>query len=377
MAIDPISIGWKGPWKEGEDYKTGDVVSYQSSSYIAVVDNPEKKEPPKQGNEWNIICKGLSWKGAWASTSKYIALDSVSYNGASYIALKPIAQGSEPPTEGEDWNILASSGIGAMVWKGEWSVETDYEKKDVVSYLSKSYIAIANPPIGTQPTNSDYWKTIGLDVDTTAVSWVSAVAASVSATVIIIGLIKSFVEQSASDAITEALAAGGVIATSINAAVTNKITNELANGGPIKDAIDNALTDKITNELANGGPIKDAIDDTIGNAINDKITNELANGGPIKDAVDGAVTDKIADELANGGAIANSIDGTVTDKITNELANGGPIKDAIDNAIQGPINNTVNPIKNGIEVWGNDIADEINKNRDVINQLCKAVQSQV
>lgn len=47
------------------------------------------------------------------------------------------------------------------IWKGEWTVLTKYEKLDIVSSSGSSYIAIEDSiPVGTSPTDKQYWALI-------------------------------------------------------------------------------------------------------------------------------------------------------------------------------------------------------------------------
>ncbi len=45
----------------------------------------------------------------------------------------------------------------SVVAKGEWDSETEYIFDDLVSYQGSSYIALKTVPVGTLPTNTEYW----------------------------------------------------------------------------------------------------------------------------------------------------------------------------------------------------------------------------
>ena len=57
---------------------------------------------------------GINWQGAWASTTSYDQGDAVSYQGSSYLAV--VANTNVPPTSLADWAVLA--GAGAPGQKG-------------------------------------------------------------------------------------------------------------------------------------------------------------------------------------------------------------------------------------------------------------------
>lgn len=57
-----------------------------------------------------------------------------------------------------EWQAI----INQFDYKGMWSVGTSYQKSNMVSYVQYGveyiYIAIKAVPVGTQPTNGEYWK---------------------------------------------------------------------------------------------------------------------------------------------------------------------------------------------------------------------------
>ncbi len=52
--------------------------------------------------------RGLTWRGAWVSTTAYATDDGVSHDGSGWIALR--ANTGVTPVEGADWTILAQRG---------------------------------------------------------------------------------------------------------------------------------------------------------------------------------------------------------------------------------------------------------------------------
>lgn len=54
--------------------------------------------------------------------------------------------------------------INQFSYKGVWSNGTAYDKNNIVSYnisgLTLLYIATSNPPVGTQPNNTTYWRVL-------------------------------------------------------------------------------------------------------------------------------------------------------------------------------------------------------------------------
>lgn len=57
------------------------------------------------------------------------------------------------------------AGRVGLVPKGEWNATTQYQKLDIVTYNNKGYIAkVDNIPVGTLPTNEDYFF-LSIDLD--------------------------------------------------------------------------------------------------------------------------------------------------------------------------------------------------------------------
>lgn len=54
--------------------------------------------------------------------------------------------------------MAVSYGHVAIVPKGIWSAETQYEACNLVEHDGSSYVAKARPPIGTLPTDTAYWQ---------------------------------------------------------------------------------------------------------------------------------------------------------------------------------------------------------------------------
>lgn len=52
------------------------------------------------------------------------------------------------------------------LWKGDYDNSTQYEVSECVSYNGSSYTCIDRPPIGTLPTDTDYWKLLAQKGDT-------------------------------------------------------------------------------------------------------------------------------------------------------------------------------------------------------------------
>jgi len=53
--------------------------------------------------------QGYTWRGAWNNTTAYVAYDTVSFNGSSYVAIAT-STGIQPDTNATKWNLVAQKG---------------------------------------------------------------------------------------------------------------------------------------------------------------------------------------------------------------------------------------------------------------------------
>src|SRR5215471_6384099 len=118
------TIIWTGPWSNTVAYNPGDAVSYQGSSYVANGAVTAGTAPPAA--PWQVMAAagtpgatgpagptgpvGMTWAGAWNSTTAYPANSAVSFAGSSYITTVPIAAGQANPAANPNWQLLAQQG---------------------------------------------------------------------------------------------------------------------------------------------------------------------------------------------------------------------------------------------------------------------------
>jgi collagen triple helix repeat protein len=101
---------------------------------------------------------GLTWRGTWSGLVQYKANDAVSYNGSSWIAL--VSSTNVTPMAGTGyWSLLAQGGTAGtgLTWRSAWSSSTQYNPNDVVSYGGSSWVAQAASTNVTPGTNGVYW----------------------------------------------------------------------------------------------------------------------------------------------------------------------------------------------------------------------------
>jgi hypothetical protein len=107
---DIVTTGFnlRGAWSASANptYRTGDVVNYGSTVYVAKANNANTN-PSVDTTSWTLLTSGINWRGAWNIGTAYIAGDAVGWNSNSYIAVAPTT-GDDPSTDnGSHWNVIA------------------------------------------------------------------------------------------------------------------------------------------------------------------------------------------------------------------------------------------------------------------------------
>lgn len=112
-------FSYKGVWQSGTSYVTNNLVSYTTSGlnlvYIALSDVPVGTAPTNQ-TYWRLLTiqgqegqsgEGLSYRQEWNNSSIYSVNDSVTYDGALWMALQP-SQNREPSSNPQYWKMVMS-----------------------------------------------------------------------------------------------------------------------------------------------------------------------------------------------------------------------------------------------------------------------------
>jgi hypothetical protein len=114
---------------------------------------------------WNSLQYAtLTYQGAYAGGTTYYPNDVVSYNNSSYICI--LQSTGNLPTNTTYWSVLALAGTNgtngtSFTWLGAYNGATAYAANDVVSYNNSTYICIL-ASTGNLPTNTTYWSLMAL-----------------------------------------------------------------------------------------------------------------------------------------------------------------------------------------------------------------------
>lgn len=231
---------WKGPWNSTAQYTQDDVVAYNGSSYIAVVPNPLKGQPPSPAQGWNLVAQagspGIVWRGAWQDGS-YQINDAVSFEGSSYIAISRVEKGDPPPVENDQitnkWQLLAARGLLGITWRGDWDSQTIYQRNDAVRYESDevkgTFASLQDNNQNHQPTDEAWWQDVTKDLEAQANNWVDILSVSATAIgtlgLVLVGAISAYIMQKG-NVVGNAITAASNLATAANNLATT--ANNLA-----------------------------------------------------------------------------------------------------------------------------------------------------
>ena len=138
------SSNWLTDWTAETKYNIGDVIRYGATVYRCILSHTSASSDSlglenNQGN-WEIVTRGIDYKGVWTDTFKYKVNDVVKYGGALWKAkLGHIASGSLRG-DVQHWDIF----VPGIETEDVWSPTVEYNLGDIVTYGGYAYIALTN-----------------------------------------------------------------------------------------------------------------------------------------------------------------------------------------------------------------------------------------
>ncbi len=105
----PSGINNRGTWVSTTAYQINDSVSYEGSSWIALIANTDSA-PGVSNPNWQLLAaKGVNNQGSWVSSVNYQVDDAVTDGGQFWLAVAPSLD-SEPSILNPNWQLIAASG---------------------------------------------------------------------------------------------------------------------------------------------------------------------------------------------------------------------------------------------------------------------------
>jgi hypothetical protein len=105
----PAGVVNSGTWSPNIQYQINESVSYDGSSWIALLPNLDSA-PNATSPNWQLLAaKGINNQGAWVQTISYQVDDAVTSGGEFWLAVAPNL-GSQPSTQNPNWQLIAATG---------------------------------------------------------------------------------------------------------------------------------------------------------------------------------------------------------------------------------------------------------------------------
>ena len=162
FVLGRIKFVYQGNWTTGESYLVDDVVTNGGKTYICIKNHTasalfaDDYDTNANVSSWAIVADGQSWQGDWIAGAYYNIGDLVKYGGIVYECNTPhTAATYVSPTwlglenDIENWDVFSTS----FSWKGAWATSTRYKAYDVVSYGGITYVCNA-PHISNASSSS-------------------------------------------------------------------------------------------------------------------------------------------------------------------------------------------------------------------------------
>ena len=108
IDLGKLKFQWKGLWATSTAYEVDDVVHFDGSTYVvktAVLNTNTSN--PGVNNSFELMARGLKFRGAYSNSATYLHNEVVTYNGASWISIQSISFTNQTPQTGSAyWEVL-------------------------------------------------------------------------------------------------------------------------------------------------------------------------------------------------------------------------------------------------------------------------------
>ena len=146
FKLGRIRFVWKNVWTTATVYYKDDVIQYGGRLYICVAGHTAASDfytdLDINPSKWNLVSDGQTWKGDWATNTKYVYNDIVKYGARLYIAItvhtSAATAGDGLEADQAKWQVFGEG----LDYKGNWAVSTRYRLNDLVKYGGINYVAV-------------------------------------------------------------------------------------------------------------------------------------------------------------------------------------------------------------------------------------------
>lgn len=108
IDLGKLKFQWKGLWTTSTAYEVDDVVHYDGSTYVVVTDVPATNTTnPGSSNLFELMARGLKFRGAYVASNTYLHNEVVTHNGASWISIQSSPFTGQTPASGSSyWEVI-------------------------------------------------------------------------------------------------------------------------------------------------------------------------------------------------------------------------------------------------------------------------------
>lgn len=108
IDLGKLKFQWKGLWTTSTAYEVDDVVHYDGSTYVVVTDVPATNTTnPGSNSSFELMARGLKFRGAYVASNTYLHNEVVTHNGASWISIQSNAFTGQTPASGSSyWEVI-------------------------------------------------------------------------------------------------------------------------------------------------------------------------------------------------------------------------------------------------------------------------------
>jgi hypothetical protein len=145
--IEFFGYQFRSDWQPSTLYQVGSIVRHGGYLYYSVSNNYNsiptasiyQIEDRQDPIDWQIVSKGLNFRGTWTPNSSYLTGDVVRRGGNLYVALLDTALSADGSSldylDSSNWELVTAT----INWRSSWQDGIEYEINDVVIYFGNTY----------------------------------------------------------------------------------------------------------------------------------------------------------------------------------------------------------------------------------------------
>lgn len=117
IDLGKLKFQWKGLWTTSTAYEVDDVVHYDGTTYVVVTDVPATNtSEPGALASFELMARGLNFRGAYNNTASYLHNEIVTFNSASWISIQSTAFTGQTPASGSSyWGLLTPAPASSVL----------------------------------------------------------------------------------------------------------------------------------------------------------------------------------------------------------------------------------------------------------------------